>query len=590
MAGVLSIINTKPNKRFLRRNPNSMSRLPADIIHYNILTRLPIKSVLRFKTVCKDWYNYTNSSYFINIHRQDALHESHDYTDLLILCGTPDCFNSSHKYLEAPNYTSGILELIIDVNYTHTSIVGTCNGLICIRCRSLDDISGFVLCNPVTREYSRFIKPPPINYDSILHRDCQYGFGYDVVSHDYKIVNITKLSHDSIVHVYSTNSSSWKEVEKASEMNDVHGTCGVVASNKLHWFIWKRNQGNNDDGILSFDLDTDKFVAMPYPTSFKEYHYDTITLVASIGRLYTIVTDFRLSRVSIWVMKEYGVTESWTKLYEIEQGQFSARLLLVITLRPRRDSGDAVLLLKLVSVVDTQEYLWYDHKNKSIIGKVNVPGNSPANEWVCTASLVPVPGSDPNKRVGYIQKSSSSWKEVEKAPKSVYPCGDQGVVVNNKLHWITSSMLIDTTTSILTFVLNTEEFGQMSYPTKLTIYYHLHKFRLVVSNGRLYIIATHTLSSNVSIWVMKKFVGNQVCTKGGRVIGYRSLRGSGEVLLVKDVSNENQELVWYNLEDTSIREVDVPGSRRIIKNELVCVGSLAPIPDNDSNKCVAVTK
>lgn len=48
---------------------NSLPLLPYDIIIYDILTRLPIDSLMRFKSVCKSWSNLTtNDSEFINLH------------------------------------------------------------------------------------------------------------------------------------------------------------------------------------------------------------------------------------------------------------------------------------------------------------------------------------------------------------------------------------------------------------------------------------------------------------------------------------------------------------------------------------------
>ncbi|XP_074313587.1 F-box protein CPR1-like [Silene latifolia] len=388
-----------------------MTLLPTDIIHYNILTKIPAKSLLRFKSVCKDWYNLINSKIFISIHQKHTL-EFHGPSDFLLLVhggsttltSTPliSTFETTwfYTYLDAPNYTSGIRTKL----GTFEAVVGSFNGLICLKFKRL----GFLLCNPVTREHSWFIKSH--NLGSVHLWDADYGFGYDVVSCDYKIVIIEfpdyEFQQDVIVHVYSTDSYSWKEAKKIPDLRinkymfpNRHGK-SVVVNNKLHWIMLKKKRSTKIRIILMFDLHTEEFREISYPNnSLKRHDEGVLELTVSGGRLCTLVNHYssnRSSTVSMWVMKEYGLVESWTKLYEIVGEQISTKHFRIITHLSRRRDSEEVLLLKYDN---DQELVWYNLKNKSISGKAVDFGTQiyVIDTWTCIPSLAPIPGNDPNK-------------------------------------------------------------------------------------------------------------------------------------------------------------------------------------------------
>ncbi|KAK9673098.1 hypothetical protein RND81_12G145900 [Saponaria officinalis] len=178
---------------------STLPRIPDEIIYYGILTRLPVKSLLRFKSVCKDWYALIKSSTFIDTHLKYVL-ESHDSSDFMIVSVNyePSYF---YTYYDAPQFTSGIDVLLKEIdNYHPTRVVGSCNGLICLK---LGFNSGLMLCNPITREYYRFIDPISHRCSNNFRKYVdQYGFGYDIVTSHYKIVKITSfMDYSPIGHI-----------------------------------------------------------------------------------------------------------------------------------------------------------------------------------------------------------------------------------------------------------------------------------------------------------------------------------------------------------------------------------------------------
>lgn len=105
----------------------------------------------------------------------------------------------------------------------------------------------------------------------------------------------------------------------------------IFVSGALHWFaeikaftngkFWRRSM------ILSFDVDNEKFKEMALPVVDKVWNQ---SLVVFKGNLAFITVDYlgmnfqwlNLCLCSIWVMAEYGVPESWNKLFSVRLENF----------------------------------------------------------------------------------------------------------------------------------------------------------------------------------------------------------------------------------------------------------------------------
>nr|ABR18789.1 class S F-box protein [Nicotiana alata] len=314
----------------------TVEKLPKDVVIYIIL-RLQVKSLIRFKCVSKTWYILIQSSTFI------YLHLSHTTTsnDELVL------FKRSYK--EEPNRFKSVLSFLssghddddlhpvspdLDMQYMTTSsactchrIIGPCNGLI-----FLTDKLNNVLFNPTTRNY-RLLTPSPFGCPLGFHRSINcVGFGFDLIVNDYKIVRISEVRGeppfycDSMrewkVEVYELRTDSWRELDQVNlQLPYVHwNPCSdMFYSGASHWF------GNaNTVVILCFDLSTETFRNMKMPNtchSRDEKCYGLVVLNEYLtlicypypGKVIDPLKDF----MDIWMMKDYGVNESWIKKYTI---------------------------------------------------------------------------------------------------------------------------------------------------------------------------------------------------------------------------------------------------------------------------------
>ncbi|KAL5843324.1 hypothetical protein ACOSQ4_009282 [Xanthoceras sorbifolium] len=160
----------------------------------------------------------------------------------------------------------------------------------------------------------------------------QFGFGYDVASDDYKLVRIignqssTKLvTIFGQVHrpstkftVYSLRANSWRWIEDLPDdcsFYSFHQSSGTLVAGTLNWMESIESR-KSTDLIISFDLKSEKFckVSVPDKTTTKVGKWDTVLNVLG-GCLCLSCNHHRKKVFDIWVMKEYGVKDSWTKLF-----------------------------------------------------------------------------------------------------------------------------------------------------------------------------------------------------------------------------------------------------------------------------------
>ncbi|OIT20413.1 PREDICTED: F-box/kelch-repeat protein At3g23880-like [Nicotiana attenuata] len=185
-------------------------------------------------------------------------------------------------------------------------IVGSVNGLICLK----NAKEYLLLWNPSIRKLKKVTSfvaaptPTPGRY--------RYGFGYDELNDDYKLVSAfysTNGRSDVKVNMYSLNSDhSWRRIDDFPD-GVLLGSAKSV-DGKLHWITTGSCPGCNDRVIISIDLAGEKWGKLEQPCYGVEY------FLLWLGVLFC--KYYERNCIDVWVMKEYGVKESWTRMYTIE--------------------------------------------------------------------------------------------------------------------------------------------------------------------------------------------------------------------------------------------------------------------------------
>ncbi|XP_074355055.1 putative F-box protein At4g17780 [Apium graveolens] len=161
--------------------------LPEEVIIDEILTRLPIKSVVRFKSVSKSWLSLLSGSHFIQKHKtRSPMQNPIDY----------DCLVTNKKlHISIVSRNQEIFLLPINAY----SLIGSVNGLVCL----LRHFKRLSLWNPAIHKSIEFNLPQ--NKQGGYSYPNLVGVSFDYVSTDYKVVVV----YESCAYVYSSISSLW---------------------------------------------------------------------------------------------------------------------------------------------------------------------------------------------------------------------------------------------------------------------------------------------------------------------------------------------------------------------------------------------
>lgn len=301
--------------------------IPQEILQ-EILLKLPVKSLIRCTAVCKSWRSLIKSSTFVKNHLSHTIQSNHqnDVHTLLLHKRSSGAFYSVNWDNPTFGEHINVAQPFVDNNSALKKkdvwplVVGTYNGLVCLAYYDTSD--PIIVCNPSIRKYVILpeAKPPPMDW-------VRLEFGYDSRNDDYKVLRIRSRSHqsdDCEIDVWSLSRGSWKTLKAKLKKSFPSGNNTLVkgALHRVHYL--KRSA---DYFIMCFDMVSELFEEIIMPQDLRKKLCSTIRYGESIGLLH-VQRNAGDSVFQVWVMKEYGVVESWTKQFDIcLQGVLDDRLL-----------------------------------------------------------------------------------------------------------------------------------------------------------------------------------------------------------------------------------------------------------------------
>ncbi|CAI9762492.1 unnamed protein product [Fraxinus pennsylvanica] len=196
-----------------------MSELTEDLL-LDVLSRLPVISLLRFRCVSKSWKITIDSSYFIKLHLNKSIKDVNSHK-IFAIGRDPSTVND--VIFCTLNFDFGFefegvqrIKSPID-NFTEAvSFIGSCRFLICLKYTD----KKIVLWNPSIREH-KILPYTDVEIEDSRDRKYtrhrfSYGFGYDDLMDDHKVVRLVfdYQNGDYDVEVYSLKLNAWKKIEK----------------------------------------------------------------------------------------------------------------------------------------------------------------------------------------------------------------------------------------------------------------------------------------------------------------------------------------------------------------------------------------
>lgn len=296
---------------------NYINHVPQELLR-EIFTRLPAKSLGRCKCVSKPWASLISDPKFIKAHLTKTKH----ITGLTLISTktNPGILYSLHFFNDNKNFICDGFASNLNLNCCNkwSKIWGSYDGLVLVQ----DIGTKKFLINPTTLE-SKKLPPVPCGnrMNSILDL---FGFGYDSSCDDYVVVAICYESNSFCAYVYMLQSNQWNKVglfpyEHVSPYDRVSvnvpirtpGAAGILVEGSLHWLA-KNYNDRNSCHISALNIANKEFFEVPPPKGV----FDYITSCPRLGVLKgcLCLTTGVYNRNELWVMKEYGVVESWVKM------------------------------------------------------------------------------------------------------------------------------------------------------------------------------------------------------------------------------------------------------------------------------------
>ncbi|KAJ0736364.1 putative F-box domain, galactose oxidase/kelch, beta-propeller, F-box associated interaction [Helianthus annuus] len=348
----------------------------VDEIILEILARLPIKSLIRTKCVCKLWYNLASHKSFTQLYNHLSLKNA-----MLLLQVTDSSTDSTSSMILLVDHKRGVSEFSLDFIKDRVKIRASCNGLLC--CSSVPDKGVYYVCNPMTREFKLLprSRERPVTRFYPDGEATLVGLTCDLLSNRYNVVLAgyhRMFGHRPegklICSVYDSGTNKWRKY--VSDQDD-HGFTHmnrnqvVFVNGSLHWMT----QSFAYILVLDLSLDSWRRILLPEEMGCGNGSGNRVYLLEFDGKLSVI----QISSVwmNIWVLQDYGKGK-WDLIDRV-----SLRCIrgMVPGIFPISQGGDYVFL------AGHKQVLVYQRKTRSWKEMYSVKNNSTMPLWFSAHSF-----------------------------------------------------------------------------------------------------------------------------------------------------------------------------------------------------------
>ncbi|KAL1547930.1 F-box protein-like protein [Salvia divinorum] len=332
--------------------------LPTDLI-INILSRLPVKSLGKFKSVSKEWLQLITDPHLLSAHRELSLSNP----NIVLVKKTPflekplmrKCTRFDVSSLSFDGVSKNLdFSLYLNDDENNIEMLPSKWDLICF----VSD-SGFYACNPSTQV---MVKLPEAS--CCTSGEVNAGMGYVKERGEYVLVHLFDRSLDlhvdydigcEVLRLRDGEDCAW-EVVDANCPFVVRGW-GVLVDNVFYWMIWDEYNQPGDEAIVSFDLEKEEFGTVSPPEGCFDPN-GAWSLVELGGRLCLVDSMIRPMTMDIWVLEDVE-NHKWVREYSIQMNGYTSDMLNFIVPLDYQDG-------KIVMDAKQESLDYYDVKKKHI--------------------------------------------------------------------------------------------------------------------------------------------------------------------------------------------------------------------------------
>ncbi|XP_076883321.1 F-box/kelch-repeat protein At3g06240-like [Bidens hawaiensis] len=287
-----------------------------------ILTRLPTKSLLRFRTVSKSLCACISSPGFIRLHTLRSSEKLMLVHDIFKYQGRerPSELNNiytlhSRSQLSYDDTTCMGSMTSVEYPFRGFFVVGSCDGIVCLyKYRT-----GINLWNPSIRRIVTVHDRPSLS-DHERHWDA-LGFGFDPVVDDYKILMRARCNtEENTFLVYTLKTDTWREIASrpVTPINHIK-SCQCLFNGVLYWALKWYPPIDEEFRfyyyILTFDLSSEVFSTIEVP----EPSWETNQLAIINGSLAAAISSKHDDVCRVWVRR--NDTNTWSVAFKLNNNK-----------------------------------------------------------------------------------------------------------------------------------------------------------------------------------------------------------------------------------------------------------------------------
>ncbi|PQM38200.1 F-box/kelch-repeat protein [Prunus yedoensis var. nudiflora] len=347
--------------------------VPESVLQ-DVIIKLPTKSIIMCKSVCKTWYSLISDPAFAKLHFAQAeaypmvrpvdrrsvsrnlyLVEPEDSSGFDLkdhdcnrcrvhmnlskykfpLCHPEELLNYHRNGIVMPtkrtvcikitqidenNYNlvncSNGFAYIMQYDHNNYNLVNSCNGLLCLS-YFLGNHPAAV-CNPITGEFINLPRGPKHEKAVTL---IGSGLGFSPRTNEYKVMRILKErtpDPNKVAEIHTLGTGSWKSVGTAP-CSDSELSFPTCVKGMLYW-LWHKWPCCS---VISFDLDTEEFLSVP-SVPFGRVDGGEMSMGDLGGSL--CLCKAESFDINVWVMDDSGSQKLWKKKVSIRTAAGISRI------------------------------------------------------------------------------------------------------------------------------------------------------------------------------------------------------------------------------------------------------------------------
>ncbi|CAA7043164.1 unnamed protein product [Microthlaspi erraticum] len=370
----------------------SVTYLPSELV-MEIMSRVPGKSVARFRSVSKQFRSLLSDSCLLRLHHtrsRDSLFTVRAVNDIRPLKDVCGGFGHSFDtyttyYFSVTNKANGLVHEFTLNFYSPRVRMLTCyHQLLCFTCET--DI---YLCDPLNKELKKLPGSTVSKrcFDESKDNECLVSFGFvDGAKKQYKVVKWPRdLDENRTRRLPSGLITTWKKFDLMFEILNVN----ILEHGRLKVSGWSRHSRpcpyllqlssqvhvngviywtTSDFQIVSFSLEDETFSTLDAkPPCFRgPQETRSFTLSGTHGSLWMIMLDYSVppSRImEVWKMEDSG----WARIHAVHLGGSHHPADKDLGKVEMLDIGSDQVLFKLSSPSSRGPFIWcYDAKTNTL--------------------------------------------------------------------------------------------------------------------------------------------------------------------------------------------------------------------------------